>query len=240
MTRARTLAALFAWTALAGGAHAAVDLSGTWSLDQPPEWKAAAQTAPWTEKARAANAAERKFRDDNHFIMDERDVKCWPPGMPVAMAPPYGIHFLQTKDRLAILPEASTLPRMVYLNEKTHHPETLQPSWNGHSIGRFDGDVLVIDTVGFNGRGARITPKGHIVERAYLADKGAALIIETTLEDAELYTRPFTYKTRFARQSGEAAEAIEYNCEVVQQKLDAWNDAQRKLGITPLEPRVFD
>ncbi len=238
--RSKWLAGLLAWSALSGCALAQTNLNGTWSLDQPPEWKAAAQAAPWTEKARADNAAARKFADDNHFIMDERDVKCWPPGMPVAMAPPYGIHFLQTPERLAILPEVSTVPRMVYMTETSHHLDSISPSWNGHSIGRWEGEVLVIDTVGFNGRGARITPKGHIVERVSLTDGGSHMVIETTIEDPDLYTRPFTYKTRYVRSTGEGAEYIEYGCEVIQQKLEAYNAALRKSGVTPLEPRAFD
>ncbi len=233
--------AVFAVSIAASGvAYAAPDFTGTWALDQPPEWKAAAQKLPFTEKAKADNEADRKFMADNHFIMGEGHVKCWPPGMPGAMTTPYGIHVMQSKQRIAIMPEVSTLNRMVYLDEKTQHLDTIQPSWNGHSIGRFEGNVLVIDTVGFNGRGGRITEKGHIVERAYMTDKGKYLVIETTLEDPQLYTQPFTYKTRYARQTGEAAEMIEYGCEVIQEKLESYNAALRKIGVTPYEPQSFD
>ncbi len=235
------VAALALWGALSGAAQAAVDLTGTWALDQPPEWKAAAQRgAEMTDAAKAETAADRKFMADNHFIMGEGHVKCWPPGMPGAMTSPYGMHFMQNKERLAIMPEVSTVNRMVYLTQKTHDMDAIQPSWNGHSIGHFEGDVLVIDTVGFNGRAGRVGVKGHIVERAFLTDKGQHLVIETTLDDTDMYVKPFTFKTRYARQTGQAADMIEYGCEVIEKKLEDYNAALRKIGKEPYEPQVFD
>jgi hypothetical protein len=232
-------APLFAWCVLAGAAVAAPDLSGTYALDQPPGWKPRPGDAPLTEKARAEAAADAKFAGENKFIMSEAHTKCWPAGMPGLMQPPYGIHFMQTKERLAILSEVSSLPRMIYLDQKAH-PDYVMPSWNGHSIGRWEGDTLVVDTIGFNGRSNRVSEKMRIAEKIYPIEGGAYLVAELTLHDPETYTAPYTVKFRYKKVEGEAAEMIEYACEVIQENLEVYNAALRKAGITPQEPHKFE
>ncbi len=230
-------APLLAWGLLAGAALAEPDITGTWALDQPAGWKPRPGDAPLTDKAKAEGAADAKFNADNHFIMNEAHTKCWPAGMPGLMQPPYGIHFLQTKGRVTILSEVSSLPRVIYLEDK--HPDYVQPSWNGHSIGHWEGDTPVVDTIGFNGRSNRVSTKMHIREKIYLADP-EHLVAELTLDDPENYTAPYTVRYRYAKQEGEAAQLIEYACEVLEDKLTAYNAALRKMGVTPSEPHDFD
>ena len=88
--------------------------------------------------------------------------------------------------------------RVVHLNAE--HPKNLEPSLLGHSVGRWDGDVLVVDTVGFTAQ-----PEGfafdfpssaakHVRERFAVAAGGKQLDYEVTVEDPEYFAAPITYR----------------------------------------------
>ena len=74
------------------------------------------------------------------------------------------------------------------------HPKELNPSWYGHATGKWDGDTLVIDTVGFNDRGwigpNPVTEKLHLTERYHRRDV-AHLDIEVTIDDPGTYKKPW-------------------------------------------------
>ena len=77
------------------------------------------------------------------------------------------------------------------------HPADPDPTWYGHSIGNWDGDTLVVDTVGFNDKfwfdfaGHPHTEQLHTIERYTRTDLGT-LVVETTIDDPAMYTKPFT------------------------------------------------
>jgi len=80
------------------------------------------------------------------------------------------------------------------------HPAKLEPSWNGDSIGHWEGTTLVVDTIGFNDRseiqefplGWPHTDKMHIIERYHVSKDGTKLIAEWTYDDPGALTAPFT------------------------------------------------
>jgi hypothetical protein len=121
---------------------------------------------------------------------------CLPEGMPlVEMAPaPYKI--IQTAGLTVMLYERDTTFRQVYTDGRKL-PDDPQPSWLGYSVGKWDGDSLVVDTIGFNDRGwldARgHTHSGalHLTERFHRLDFGH-MEVQLTIDDPETYTRPFT------------------------------------------------
>ena len=86
--------------------------------------------------------------------------------------------------------------RLIYIDEK--HPESLKPSWMGHSVGRWDGDTLVVDTVGFNS-GGRLFPgvphteKLHMTARYRLIKDGSLMEIIYTYDDPGSVTRPISF-----------------------------------------------
>lgn len=223
LTAVLALGVLGAQTAHAEGAP---DITGMWALDQPPGWKPRPGDAPLTPAAAADVAATAKRNAANGRAIGEAHTKCWPAGMPGLMQPPFGIEFLQTKGRITILSEVSNLPRTIYLDE-AKHPDDVLPGWNGHSIGHWEKDVLVVDTIGFNDRQPRVSPQMHITERMYLAEAGKALIDEITLDDPANYTRPYTIKYRYKRVEGEGAEVMEYVCEVDPDNLNAFIAEQK-------------
>ena len=96
------------------------------------------------------------------------------------------------------------------------HPKDLNPTWYGHSVGHWEGDTLVIDTVGFNDkfwfdfRGHPHTEQLHTVERYTRKDFGT-LVNEVTIDDPGAYSKPFTLK--FNATLIPKAEILEYICQ---------------------------
>ena len=141
----------------------------------------------------------------------------------------FPIEILEAPDRLVIKPENSALPRRIHL-AVTSHPADLEPSWMGHSIGRWDGDVLVVDTIGTNGRtrgmngvgsnagvsdddaGPRlpVSDQLHLVERLRLVANGEVLEDEMTITDPGNYEAPFVVKHYWQRRPD--IEVLEYVC----------------------------
>jgi hypothetical protein len=106
--------------------------------------------------------------------------------------------------------------RQIFMDGRKHPPD-LDPTWYGHSIGRWEGDTLVIDTVGFNDkfwfdfRGFPHTEQLHTIERWTRKDLGT-LINEVTIEDPGAYARPFKATfTAILQPPGE--ELLEYICQ---------------------------
>lgn len=130
----------------------------------------------------------------------------------------YPIQIMQNATYLAFLFEQNTWFHVVYVDGRAHpKPNELNPTWFGNSIGTFEGDTLVVDTVGFNGR-TRLDTIGHphsdqlhLVQRFRYVD-GNHIDYQVTVDDPKTYTRPWTNTRVFTRMKpGE--ELIEYSCE---------------------------
>jgi hypothetical protein len=133
---------------------------------------------------------------------------------------PYPFRFIQNythkkPTHMYILTEWMGTYRQIFLDGRTH-PSELDPSWYGHSIGWYEKDTLVIDTVGFNGKGwydRRGTPQTdqlHTVERWTRVDAGN-LVQDVTIDDPGAFSRPFTVSFQ-ARYTQPGDEMIEYVC----------------------------
>ncbi len=142
-------------------------------------------------------AAAQEFRERaRNFTKLSPVSHCLPEGMPmVEMAPaPYKI--VQTPGITFMLYERDTTYRQIYTDGRPL-PRDPQPSWLGYSVGRWDGDTFVVDTIGFNDRGwldARAHGHSealHLTERFHRADFGH-LEVQLTVDDSKTYTRPFT------------------------------------------------
>jgi hypothetical protein len=125
---------------------------------------------------------------------------CLPEGMPlVEMAPaPYKI--IQTPGLTVMLYERDTTYRQVYTDGRKL-PDDPQPSWLGYSVGKWDGDWLVVGTTGFNDRGW-LDARGHthsealhLTERFHRLDFGH-MEVRLTIDDPKTYTKPFTIQLK--------------------------------------------
>jgi hypothetical protein len=112
---------------------------------------------------------------------------------------------VQTQDEIVQLSEVHTFARHIYLDGRRHpDPEHLIPSVNGNAIGHWEGDTLVVDTIGFRGGGG--TPGGgrvgrgtHLTERFRLIDGGNTLSVTSTWDDPAIYLKPHTYEMKYHR-----------------------------------------
>jgi hypothetical protein len=128
----------------------------------------------------------------------------------------YPIQIMQNDDYLAFLFEQNTWFNVVYMDGRPH-PKDLDPTWFGHSIGKWNGDTLVIDTVGFNGK-TRLDTVGHphsdqmhVIQRLTPVDVDH-ITYEVTVDDPKYYTKPWTNTRTFWRLP-KGQELLEYSCE---------------------------
>lgn len=173
------------------------DLSGIWSPDAKFTGDFSKALKPG-EKISMLPAAEKTMKERKK--KDDPFNHCLPMG--VARLSTYPEKFVQTPTELIILEEGDIHTfRIVYLGGRPH-PKEVDPTWYGDSIGRWDGDTLVVDTIGFNDRtwldavGHPHTDQLHVIER-YRRPNAGTLEREVTIEDPGAYTKPFTLEGSF-------------------------------------------
>jgi hypothetical protein len=192
------------------GAPAPPRFSGMWEPKtfgfMVPEAPLSAAGKALVDRGAAAMAAGQ--------IMHTAWTSCRPGAISTMTMPREKILVLQSADELTLLFE---MPRMVRrVRFGAGHPASLQPSYVGDSVGRWDGDTLVIDTTGFNGyaeldaRGQPTSAQLHTVERLTLSADGSSIDIEVTITDPEYYDAPFTIKRSWKRSA--ARHPFEYDC----------------------------
>jgi hypothetical protein len=144
---------------------------------------------------------------------DDPEANCLPTGVP--RIAPYPWRIVQTPTHIFFLFEGNIHSfRQIFMNGK--HPADPDPTWFGHSIGKWEGDTLVVDTVGYNDkfwfdfRGHPHTEKLHTIERYTRKDLGT-LVNQVTIDDPGAYSRPFTLTFTARLRPGE--ELMEYICQ---------------------------
>jgi hypothetical protein len=112
---------------------------------------------------------------------------------------------VQNEDEIVQVPEVHTFARHIYLDGRKHpDPDHLLRSVNGHSIGHWEGDTLVVDSIGFTGGGGtpgggHVGPNSHLVERFKLLERGRKLSVTFTWDDPSIYLKPHTYELTYYR-----------------------------------------
>jgi hypothetical protein len=162
-----------------------------------------------TAKAQALQQAFRAVSRE-----DSETANCLPPGMPGIMGQPYPMEFLLTPGKVTIVIEAYTQVRHIYTDGRPL-PEDPNPEFHGNSIGHWEDDTLVVETVGFSPLtsltgGVPFSERATIVERIELADPDT-MTIETTITDPEMLTEPSTTTAYFQRHRDWTI--TEYICE---------------------------
>ncbi len=141
---------------------------------------------------------------------------CKPPGMPIIMmAPQYPIEFLFTPGRVTIHHEAWMQWRNIYTDGRDH-PSDWDANFNGHSIGHWEGDTLVVDTVGIKdvleiGMGMKHSNQLQVTERIHLATGDTnTLVDDMTLSDPVALEKPWTTQLTYKRDRD--GELLEFEC----------------------------
>jgi hypothetical protein len=173
-----------------------VDLSGFWvptvavkhlqnlAADLPP---GSVPLQPWAE-------AVYKERIETNG-KDHPGARCWPSGIPEKNNIPDGVKVVQTADLMLFLHESRTIYRQIFTDGRPL-PKDAQPTWMGYSVGKWEGDTFVVETIGQNGRtwldmrGLPATEALRVVERFTRPNIGH-IDIDVTIDDPKAYTKPW-------------------------------------------------
>jgi len=194
------------------------DLSGYWELRYD---SMRIPVASLTAAVSGRDAVKSQVRHDAEAIR-----RCTNIGIPAIMGDRSAIDLRQSPTVTAIAAKPPSSMRYIYTDGRKHpNKDDYEPTTNGHSIGRWEGDTLIVDTTMFNdggvtripGGGAR-TPDSHLVERYRLLAGGNRLSVVFTWEDSKMFQKAHTYEFRYYRID-RIAEPRMYNCNP--------NDAER-------------
>jgi hypothetical protein len=139
-------------------------------------------------------------------------TSCVPAGVPSFLLQPTTLYFVQTPKEVVMFENYDSQLRHVFLD--IPHSANPKPSWNGESVGHYEGDTLVVDTIGQTTKtfvDAYRTPhseKLHVVERWKLVEDGKALEVAMTVDDPDTYYQPWQATLRYRKAPGPALEAV--------------------------------
>ena len=145
----------------------------------------------------------------------DTSTQCFPHGMPRLMESPYPIEIVQTPGRVTFLHEVAHEVRRIYLDQP--HPKDLKESFLGHSVGHWEGDTLVVDTVGINDKsfiddeGEAHSNQEHLTERYRKIDGGREIELTMTVDDPVTLEHPYSYKRVYEWRPD--VRPAEYICE---------------------------
>jgi hypothetical protein len=222
----------------AAKAQRAGDLTGVWypssvntfSLIWSDERGQPLSTLPLTPWA------QEKFKT-NHPIggaytaltSNDPNFRCLPPGVPNVYTHAYPVEFLQVPGRTIMFFEYGHFVRQIFTDGR-QHPQDTNPTWMGDSIGKWEGDTLVVDSTGFNDKtwldvaGHPHSEAMHLTERMHRIDHNT-LMIDMTLDDPQAYTAPLKTQRKYILKP--SWNIMEYICE--DNQVD-FNDFEKKVG----------
>jgi hypothetical protein len=150
-------------------------------------------------------------------------VKCLPHGMPRVMGPmPHrepnaeGVEFVLTPEQVWMTFEWGPQVRRIYIGQAHPPADELFATWNGHSVGRWDGDTLVVDTVGvmagtYDRTGAPHSDQLRVLERIRRVD-AATIEDQMTIEDPVAFTAPWRVVRRFVKRPEADTRLYDFSC----------------------------
>ena len=204
-----------------GGEGAAPDFNGVWRTIAPAAAPRVNTTLRWRpgdgEQPPFNPAYQAKFnqiqasRESGSEETEPVASRCLPPGMPWFMKAQYGLEIVQSPKKVAFFSEWMDTYRRVYLDGR-RMPADFDPSFNGYSTGRWEGDTLVVETISLRDDtnmdryGSPHSDATTIVERIRLAEPDI-LENRVAVTDPKAFTRPWEYTIRY-RRAGKANDDL--------------------------------
>jgi hypothetical protein len=162
--------------------------------------------------------AKDVMRKDNDEVLAGKIAytprqSCMPGGVPGFML--YGggtTYFVQTPKEVVMIFDGDMQVRHIYMD--VPHSKTVKPSWYGESVGHYEGDTLVVDTIGQNTKGiidpyrTPHTEKLHVVERWRRIDNGNGLEVEVTIDDPDTFNQPWKGVRRYRQAQQQVNEQV--------------------------------
>ena len=180
------------WNAMRGNYDTA-----SWSKGNPP-------MTPWGQAQYDAAKSSQGPRGVSLAETTDKVYKCVPPGMPYIYLQLFPAQIVETPKEVIEIFESDHIVRFIYTDGRKH-PAKRKPSYYGHSIGHWEGDTLVVDTVGLNGKlwldrvGHPDSDQMHITERIHRVDNNT-LQVDFTFDDPKSYLQPWNALMRFRAQ----------------------------------------
>ena len=159
-------------------------------------------------------ALAMKKENAEHWIDRDPELKCYLPGIPRAMYLPYPFEITQSTNKVHIAYAFTNTARTIHLDKVEDPPAD---TWMGHSVGHWEGDTLVVDVSAFNDKtwfdraGNFHSDKLHVVER-YTRTSPDVIQYEATIEDSDVFTKPWRIAMPIYRRMEPNAQLLEYQC----------------------------
>jgi hypothetical protein len=157
--------------------------------------------------------AQKKQNFEKRFTEDP-EAKCYLPGVPRFVYMPYPFQILQSTDYIMMVSEYKSALRTIYMTNQKPAPAD---SWMGWSNGRWEGETLVVDTMGFNDRswfdraGNYHSDALHVIERFTAIDAGH-LNYEATIDDSQVFTKPWKIRMILYKRVEKDVQLLDYRC----------------------------
>src|SRR6187551_3002852 len=188
------------------------EVTGNWFIDvsqNPEAWRFGPPYPKLTPAAQLHWDAAKKYTAEGKVYKDDIG-QCWPAALPLIMTRYWPMAMIQKPTAIYMISGFMNSVRIIYLDGRKHtDPDVIVRTYNGESIGEWQGNELVVDTIGFRGDhhwmdqdGAAI-PAGeklHIVERFRMVNNGTQLEIEFTMTDPDNWEGEWKSTKRFNRQ----------------------------------------
>lgn len=159
-------------------------------------------------------ALSQKKKNQENWLTLDPEIKCYLPGVPRATYMPYPFQILQSASALTFVYEYAGAVRNILLKNPGPAPVD---SWMGQSVGRWEGNTLVIDVTGMNDQtwfdraGNFHSDKLHVVER-YTRTSPDVISYEATIEDPNVFTRPWKMSMALYRRQEKNAQLLDFKC----------------------------
>ena len=187
------------------------ELSGVWNMHSTPaqrKYTGSTYTAEPPEMTALGNEKYMANKPSNgprtHSLKETDDPvlkQCLPPGTPRIYLQPFPFQIVQTPKEILMIYEYDHTVRQIFMDGR-QHPEDITPTYMGNSIGKWDGDALVVDTVGFNDKtwldrdGHPHSDQLHVIERFHRVDRDN-MTIDINIEDPKVLVKPWKTQLYF-------------------------------------------
>lgn len=159
-------------------------------------------------------ALAKKTENGENWIDRDPELKCYLPGIPRSMYMPYPFHIAQSTSKIQMAFTFANAARTIHLDTVDEPPDF---GYMGHSLGRWEGDTLVVSVTHFNGknwfdRAGNFHGEGLKLEERFTPISADAINYEVTIEDPEVFTQPWKIAMPLYRRLEPTAQIIEYPC----------------------------
>lgn len=164
---------------------------------------------PYTDEARVI-----KEENAANWIDRDPEIKCYLPGIPRAMYMPYPFQIVQSTNKIQMAFAFTSTARTIHLDEVEGPPDY---TYMGHSVGRWEGDTLIVDVNRFNGkswfdRAGNFHSEALVLEERFTPISPDAIHYEVTLTDPNVFTKPWKISMPLYRRLEPNAQLLEYRC----------------------------